>query len=118
MKDILVFQNIQEMVDEADNFLTTVTDEDVKACAKLLLISCYAYMNDNIIDNAKKTYAKLAILVEHQFQLTGKLRDMIHELPDKAVAKRVYKIYDGCMDEIQEKATMHLMTLLLPYYLK
>lgn len=126
MKDILVFRNMQEMVNEADSFLTMVTDADVKACAKLLLISCYSYVNDYIADNAKKTYANLATLVKYELLETAvgdtknysHLFEMMSKAPDRAVSKKVFQMYNSCQDELKKKAQMHLMTLLLPYYLK
>lgn len=126
MKDILVFRNMQEMVNEADSFLTMVTDADVKACAKLLLISCYSYVNDYIADNAKKTYANLATLVRYELlgtavddvQNFSHFFEMMNKVPDRAVSKKVFQMYNSCLNELKKKAQMHLMILLLPYYLK
>lgn len=126
MKDILVFRNMQEMVNEADSFLTMVTDADVKACAKLLLISCYSYVNDYIADNAKKTYANLATLVRYELlgtavdnvQNFSHLFEMMNKVPDRAASKKVFQMYNSCLNELKKKAQMHLMILLLPYYLK
>lgn len=117
---------MQEMVNEADSFLTMVTDADVKACAKLLLISCYSYVNDYIADNAKKTYANLATLVRYELlgtavdnvQNFSHLFEMMNKVPDRAASKKVFQMYNSCLNELKKKAQMHLMILLLPYYLK
>lgn len=116
---------MQDMVNEADDFLNKITDPDIKACAKLLLVSCYAYMNDYIGDNSKKTYANLSTLIKYELLETeyessgcSKLNLMLKEAPDRSVSKRVYKMYSNCLEELKKKAQMHLMTMLLTYHIK
>lgn len=125
MKDVLKFKNMQDMSNEAEEFLAKVLDPDIKSCAKFLLISCYAYMNEFIGDNTKKNYANLSTLVKFELVETeydenhhSKLYVMLQNAPDRCVAKKVYNLYYNCEDKLKKYAQMRLMDLLLTYYIK
>jgi hypothetical protein len=126
MKDILRFKSMQEMSNEADEYLATIKDEDVKVCAKFLLISGYAYMNDYMIEDAKKTYQNLSILIKYELVVTeysngmSKYQEMLSkpQVKDSSVAKRMYNLYYNCDETLKKKAQMHLMNKMLTSYFK
>lgn len=126
MREILNFKSMQDMCNEAEDFLAKVSDLEIKACAKLLLVSCYAYMDEYVIDNTKKTYKNLATLVKHEMLKTeynketgnSAFHDMINKVPDRVAASKVYNLYYNCSEDLKNKAQMHLMNLLLPHYIK
>lgn len=125
MKEILKFKNMQEMSNEADEFLTKIGDMEIKVCAKFLLISCYSYLNEFITDDSKKTYKNIATLICYELLETeyedgehSKLYTMLQNANDKSTAKKVYKLYFNCEKNTKKYAQMRLMELLLTYYIK
>lgn len=125
MKDVLRFKNMQDMSAEADEFLSKVIDLDIKACAKFLLISCYSYINDYMQDSSKKTYANLSLLIKnemvsknHDEKGNSQFFNMIEKIPSGSTARKVYDLYYNCPEDIKKRAQMHLMNLLLTYYIK
>lgn len=118
MKEVLRFKNMQEMSQEADDFLSKIIDPDIKVCAKFLLVSCYAYMSDFMQDSSKKTYANLSLLVKNEMLKNSQLHILIEKIPAGSTARKVYDLYYNCSPELKQKAQMHLMNLLLTFYIK
>ena len=125
MREVLRFKNVQDMSNEADEFLTKIVDPEIKACAKFLLISCYSYINDFVQDIASKTYKNLSCLVE--FEMMGpenkssentKLCNLLQNAPSNSISKKMYNIYNYCEPQMKKYAQMRLMELLLSYYIK
>lgn len=124
MKEILNFKNTQDMANEADDFLAKVTDPEIKACARLLLVSAYSYLNEFIADNTKKTYKYLVTLIKYEMMETtykngvSNLYLMLQQAPEKSPTRKIYELYYNCLPDVKKNAQMHLMNLLLPFYVK
>lgn len=130
MKDTLRFRNMQDMQNEAEEFLTKISDPEIKTCAKFLLIAGYAYISDYISDVKKKTYTNLAILIHNEMIPYVKKADtdvafegselaaLFARVPSNSTARRVYELYDACDVQMKKYAVMRLMDLLLTYYIK
>lgn len=128
MKDVLKFKNVTEMMTEADEFLAKITDCEIKACSKFLLLSCYAYINEYVTDDTKKSYGNLATLVKYELleteyiekdgETSSKLTILMKQLPNHSVAKKVYQLYLNCDEKMKKYAQMRIMEQLLPFYAK
>ena len=124
MRDVLKFKTMQEMCNEADEYVTTIKDEDVKACAKLLMISCYSYMSEFMQDDSKRTYQNVSTLIKYEMLATGrqdvtsKFKEILANAPDRATSKRVYELYYTCPIELKKRAQLQLMSKLLPQHIK
>lgn len=123
MKDVLKFKTMQEMCNEADEYVATIKDEDVKACAKLLMISCYSYMTDFMKEDARRTYQNVSTLIKYELIATGrqdvksKFQEILANTPDRTTARRVYELYYACPIDIKKRAQMLLMAKLLPQHI-
>lgn len=124
MKDVLIFKNMQEMCGEAEEFLTKITDPEIKSCAKFLLISCYSYINEFVSDVSKKTYNNLSTLIRYELMDEEeksdhtKLYNLMNAAPRHTTAYKVFSLYDHCDPQMKKYAQMRLMDLLLMYYIK